>query len=111
MVPVIANGTLTNGQLNGEVCVVTGAGRGIGLEAARSLAWLGAKVIIAEIDWPSGEAAAKAVNAEFGEGSAIFIRTDVADPVSVKELSALAHKAYGHVDIVLNNATAFRMGR
>ncbi len=110
LVPVIANGTLKKGQLIGEVCLVTGAGRGIGLEAARSLAWLGAKVIIAEIDRPSGEAAAEAVNAEFGQGSAMFIRTDVADPANVKELSALVHKAYGHVDVVLNNATAFRMG-
>ena len=48
LVPAIARGNLRKGELNGEVCVVTGAGRGIGLEAARSLAWLGAKVVIAQ---------------------------------------------------------------
>jgi NAD(P)-dependent dehydrogenase (short-subunit alcohol dehydrogenase family) len=110
LVPVIANGTLTRGQLEGEVCVVTGAGRGIGLEAARSLAWLGAKVIIAEIDRQSGGAAADAVNAEFGEGTAIFVQTDVAATESVRNLLAVALSEFGHVDVVLNNATAFRMG-
>ncbi len=108
--PVIEKGSLRKGQLNGEVCVVTGAGRGIGLEAARSLAWLGAKVIIAEIDEQNGRAVAESVNADFGKGSAIFVRTDVADPDSVRGLSALANEVYGHVDAVINNATAFRMG-
>lgn len=39
---------LSRDSLAGKVAIVTGAGRGIGRELARALAWLGAKVIIAE---------------------------------------------------------------
>ena len=35
--------------MKNKVAIITGAGRGIGKELARALAWLGAKVIIAEI--------------------------------------------------------------
>jgi len=40
---------LSHTSLIEKVSVVTGAGRGIGKELARALAWLGAKVVIAEI--------------------------------------------------------------
>ena len=45
--PLIGTGKLRRSQLEGQVAVVTGAGRGIGYETARALAWLGAKVVIA----------------------------------------------------------------
>jgi NAD(P)-dependent dehydrogenase (short-subunit alcohol dehydrogenase family) len=46
---LIATGTLTRQSLAGQVAVVTGAGGGIGFEAARVLIWLGARVVIAEL--------------------------------------------------------------
>ncbi|MBI0583876.1 MAG: SDR family oxidoreductase [Methanomassiliicoccus sp.] len=96
--------------MNGEVCIVTGAGRGIGLEAARSLAWLGARVVIAEIDPATGAAAEAQLRKEFGERSALFIRTDVSSSESVRSLAIEIKRSCGHVSAVLNNATAFRMG-
>jgi NAD(P)-dependent dehydrogenase (short-subunit alcohol dehydrogenase family) len=50
--------------LRGETVIVTGAGGGIGYEAARALLWLGANVVIAEIDIPKGEQAAEVLGAE-----------------------------------------------
>ncbi|MFX1593582.1 MAG: SDR family NAD(P)-dependent oxidoreductase, partial [Promethearchaeota archaeon] len=41
---------LSKNALLNKVAIITGAGRGIGKELARALAWLGAKVIIAEIN-------------------------------------------------------------
>lgn len=41
--------------LRGEVVIVTGAGGGIGFEAARALAWLGAQAVIAELNQPDRE--------------------------------------------------------
>jgi NAD(P)-dependent dehydrogenase (short-subunit alcohol dehydrogenase family) len=110
MVMVIEKGTLKKGCMQGEVCAVSGAGRGIGLEAARSLAWLGAKVVIAEIDRRTGEDAAARINGDFGKGSALFVQTDVSDEKSVQAMAKEAIRKYGKVDVVLNNATVFRMG-
>lgn len=110
MTLIIEKGTLKRGCLDKEVCVITGAGRGIGLETARSMAWLGAKVIIAEIDQGTGERAAASINEEFGDGAAVLVRTDVADESSVNALADVALARFGRVDIVVNNATVFRMG-
>ena len=52
---IITKSNLTQDSFKGEVAIVTGAGRGIGYEAARALVWLGANVVIAEIDEKNGE--------------------------------------------------------
>jgi NAD(P)-dependent dehydrogenase (short-subunit alcohol dehydrogenase family) len=92
------------------VVVVTGAGGGIGYEAARALLWLGARVVIAEIDAKTGKAAAERLNREFGSGRVLFIQTDVGDERSVRRLADQAVRAYGQVDAVLNNATMAPLG-
>jgi NAD(P)-dependent dehydrogenase (short-subunit alcohol dehydrogenase family) len=107
---LISTGQLNPRSLQGQVAIVTGAGRGIGYEAARALAWLGARVIIAEIDRKTGEPAAKAINQEMGDSVAAFIQTDAGDDASITRLARKAFKRYGKVDIVLNNATITPMG-
>lgn len=109
-VPLIGRGTLTPRSLAGQVAVVTGAGRGIGYEAARALAWLGARVVIAELDRKSGLAAAQRICEEAGSPVALFVHTDVADERSVARLVREATPRFGPVDIVLNNATATPVG-
>jgi NAD(P)-dependent dehydrogenase (short-subunit alcohol dehydrogenase family) len=63
---LVGTGSLSSDSLSGRVAVVTGAGGGIGYEAARSLLWLGGKVIIAEINPRTGEQAARRLSQEFG---------------------------------------------
>jgi len=109
-VPLIGTGSLTREQLAGQGAVVTGAGRGIGLEAARALIWLGAKVIVAEIDRDNGKRAEGRLADEFGLGRAHFVQTDVGDERSVARLKREAERLMGTVDIVLNNATVTPMG-
>jgi NAD(P)-dependent dehydrogenase (short-subunit alcohol dehydrogenase family) len=107
---VVATGTLTPQSLAGQVAVVTGAGGGIGFEATRALVWLGARVIIAEVDPQTGPAAAEAICREMGAGAAIFVHTDVGDERSVGRLAQEAVRHFGQVDIVLNNATIAVLG-
>jgi NAD(P)-dependent dehydrogenase (short-subunit alcohol dehydrogenase family) len=107
---IIETGTLTPDSLEGQVAIVTGAGRGIGLEAARALIWLGAKVAIAEIHEETGTAAEKRLNDEFGGGSAIFVQTDVGSDRDVARLRREVLEAYSKVDIVINNATVASIG-
>jgi NAD(P)-dependent dehydrogenase (short-subunit alcohol dehydrogenase family) len=107
---VISTGRLTRQSLAGKVVVVTGAGGGIGFEAARSLAWLGAFVVIAEIDKKIGSAAADQLNAEFGSGVCVFIQTDVGNESSVNRLACQVLRKYHKVDALINNATIAPIG-
>ncbi len=108
--PLISTGRLARTALAGQVAIVTGAGGGIGYESARALAWLGARVVIAEIHNSSGKSAAERISREMGAGSALFIHTDVGDEGSVANLARHALRAFGEVDIVLNNATLAPVG-
>lgn len=107
---VISKGTLKRNQLNGSVALITGAGGGIGYETARSLIWLGVKVIIAEIDKVKGKKAAEELNREFGEESALFIHTDIGNDRSVRKLVKKINSTYGKLDIIINNATITPIG-
>lgn len=107
---LIENGTLTSRALAGQVAVVTGAGRGIGLETARSLIWLGAKVVIAERDENTGHRAEARLTKEFGERRTLFIQTDVGSERSIDRLKRRTLESFGKVDIVINNATVTPMG-
>ena len=107
---LIETGTLKRNSLKDKIAIVTGAGGGIGYEACRSLIWLGSKVIIAEINPKTGQQSAQKLNQEFGSDMALFIRTDIGDENSVKNLARQLDKTFGKVDIVINNATIAEIG-
>jgi NAD(P)-dependent dehydrogenase (short-subunit alcohol dehydrogenase family) len=101
---------LNPGLMRGETVVITGAGGGIGFEAARALLWLGANVVIAEINETSGRQAEASLAKEFGLGRVLFILTDVGDETSVKNVYSSAVRQFGKVDAVINNATIAVLG-
>ncbi len=101
---------LKSSALKNETIVVTGAGGGIGFETARALLWLGANVVIAEINEQGGAASADELAAEFGKEKVLFVRTDVGDEASVRHLFVQAEKTFGKVDVVINNATIAVLG-
>jgi glucose 1-dehydrogenase len=86
-------------KLDGKVAIVTGGARGIGLAIARRYVAEGAKVVIADVDQASGDAAARAL------GTACrFIATDVGDAQQAQRLIDEACTAFGSLDILVNNA-------
>lgn len=107
---IISKGCLEEKQLLGNIALITGAGGGIGYETARSLIWLGVKVIIAEIDKAKGKKAEIELNREFGDGNALFIHTDIGDEKSVKRLVKRVYRTFGKLDIIINNATITAIG-
>ena len=94
------------GRLRGKVAIVTGAGQGVGLGVARSLAREGAKVVCANRSTDKGEAAAAGITNDFPGAEAVYIQTDVARRESVDALVEGTLSAFGSVDILVNNATA-----
>jgi NAD(P)-dependent dehydrogenase (short-subunit alcohol dehydrogenase family) len=107
----IASGNLEAGVLADETVIVTGAGGGIGFEAARSLLWLGANVVVAEVDETAGHDAAARLVAEWDAEHVLFVHADVADDASVAELVRTVERRFGQIDVVLNNATFAPVGQ
>lgn len=92
-------------RLDGRVAIVTGAGHGIGKAYAHRLATEGAKVVIAELDGPAGEAVARDFREQGLQATAI--RTDVANEESVQAMARHAIAEFGRIDILVNNAAIF----
>jgi len=108
---LISTGKLTRDSLANQVIVVTGAGGGIGFEAARALLWLGARVVIAEVDKPKGTEAVQRLAAEFSADNVLFVQADVGNEDDVQHLAREAQRHFGKVDVVLNNATLAPHGK
>jgi 3-oxoacyl-[acyl-carrier protein] reductase len=94
-------------ELAGKVAIVTGAGRNIGRAIARHLAAAGASVVV---NARSNRAEADAVVAEIkaAGGNAIAVLADVGDAAAVEAMAQAALKAFGRIDILVNNASLRR---
>jgi NAD(P)-dependent dehydrogenase (short-subunit alcohol dehydrogenase family) len=109
--PLITSGSLQPDRLAGNVVIVTGAGTGIGLEAARALLDLEATVVVAEIDEAAGRRAALTLGSGRPEGRLLVIPTDVTDDASVERMVSRVLARFGRIDAVINNATVATAGQ
>jgi len=88
-----------------KVAIVTGSGQGIGEHYAKALAAEGASVVVAEINEANGQAVADAIIKSGGK--AIFVKVDVASEESAAACVDATLKAFGGVDILMNNAAIY----
>ena len=89
-------------RLSGKISVITGAAAGLGRAIASRYAQEGARVVAADIDEPQGQQLVQHLQ-EHGH-DARFIRTDVSDEHAVQHLFHTVASAYGHIDVLCNNA-------
>ena len=90
-------------RLENQIAIVTGAGRNIGEDVAKLFVEEGAKVAVVDLDPARGSRVAGEINAK-NPGKAISVVCDVASASSVDQMVQTAVKAFGGVDILVNNA-------
>ncbi len=92
-------------RLQDKVAIITGAGQGIGRAYAQRFAQEGAAVVVAEINEENGRRTAEEVK-KLGKPS-LYLKTDVSNEASTKEMAAKAAERFGRIDILINNAAIF----
>jgi NAD(P)-dependent dehydrogenase (short-subunit alcohol dehydrogenase family) len=95
-------------RLTGQIALVTGGTRGIGLACVRALAEAGAQVCFSGRSQQEGEAAESALGQE--GLSCKYIRADVASSPAVRDLIDQVVGEFGKIDILVNNAGICRYG-
>ena len=87
------------GRLDGKVCVITGAGGGMGREAAMLFTSEGAKVCAGDVTIAAAEE-----TVTMCEGEAFAFPVDVAEEKQVAAMMAAAAERFGGIDVLYNNA-------
>jgi 3-oxoacyl-[acyl-carrier protein] reductase len=93
-------------ELTGKVAIVTGASKGIGAAIAKRLAAAGASVVV---NYASSREGADRVVAEIAgkAGKAIAVKADVSKAADVQRLFDATKKAFGSLDVLVNNAGVY----
>ncbi len=93
-------------RLADRVAIVTGSGHGIGEAVARRFAAEGASVVVTDIDAAAAAEVARSIAS--GGGRALAVTTDVSQRAQVEALAAEAMRAFGRIDVLVNNAGVIR---
>ncbi|UVK52080.1 SDR family NAD(P)-dependent oxidoreductase [Mesorhizobium sp. AR02] len=88
----------------GNIAVITGAASGIGLAAAKRLALMGMKIVLADIGGTRLDEASRAVSAIAGGDAVLAVASDVSKADEVDRLADRAFGAFGEVSLLMNNA-------
>lgn len=93
-----------------KTVLITGGGGGIGFEASRAFSYMGAKVIIAEIDAEKGAQSQNKINKEFDNENVDFYQIDISDEGQIDDLYKYIIGKYSLLDVIIHNAAVVPMG-
>lgn len=94
-------------DLNGKICLVTGATAGIGKVTAQALATRGMEVILVGRKQEKAENVAEEIKAGTGNDSVYPLSADFSDLGQVRELAVTVKERYSRLDVLVNNTGAF----
>jgi NAD(P)-dependent dehydrogenase (short-subunit alcohol dehydrogenase family) len=89
-------------RLADKVAIITGSAGGMGKAAAELFAQEGASIVVTDVAAKEGEETARTIRDAGGQ--AIFVKANVTDEEEVKHMVNTAIDAFGHVDVLYNNA-------
>jgi NAD(P)-dependent dehydrogenase (short-subunit alcohol dehydrogenase family) len=99
---------VTGGVLDGQVAVITGAGRGLGRAYALAYASEGARLVVNDVDAASAASVVDEIAALGGD--AVASVDTVAEPSGAEAIVAAAVGRFGRIDVMITNAGADRRG-
>ena len=97
-------------RLSNKIAIVTGGAQGFGAGIAEALCSLNLHVVVADLNEEAGNYFTDHLNAVRRSSRAIFVKADVADPSSVKEMVIAVVREFGGLDIIVSNAGILRAG-
>lgn len=100
----------SKGRVEGRTIIVTGAAQGFGEGIARELMAQGANIVVADLNEATGEKTAASFNEKAGANKAIFVKTNVADMASLRNLIKETIVNFGALDAFVSNAGVVRAG-
>lgn len=100
----------SKGRVEGRTIIVTGAAQGFGEGIARELMAQGANIVVADLNEATGEKTAASFNEKAEANKAIFVKTNVADMASLRNLMKETILNFGALDAFVSNAGVVRAG-
>jgi rhamnose utilization protein RhaD (predicted bifunctional aldolase and dehydrogenase)/NAD(P)-dependent dehydrogenase (short-subunit alcohol dehydrogenase family) len=97
-------------KLNNKIAVITGGAQGFGAGIAESLFLKNMNVVIADLNEEAGKSFTAKLTSLKSKNKAFFVKTDVSDAASVKDLIINTIKEFGGLDIMVSNAGILKAG-
>lgn len=94
----------TSQQLEGKICLITGANSGIGKVTALQLARMGATVVLVSRDLARGERVRQEIRQQSGSQSVDLLKADLASQEDIRRLAREFQQHYQHLHLLINNA-------
>lgn len=99
-----------NVRVPNKVVIVTGGAQGFGKGIVEELVFEGAYIMIADVNDTLGKATVDEINRKKGKNHAVFYKTDVTDPESVKSMIDATIREFGGIDVLISNAGVLKAG-
>lgn len=98
-------------DMQGKVCLITGANSGIGKATALGLAQRGATVVMVCRDRARGEAAQQEIREQSGNQAVDLLLADLSSQASIRQLAEEFKRRYSQLHVLINNAGVFNLTR
>jgi rhamnose utilization protein RhaD (predicted bifunctional aldolase and dehydrogenase)/NAD(P)-dependent dehydrogenase (short-subunit alcohol dehydrogenase family) len=101
---------ITENKLSNKIAIVTGGAQGFGAGIAETLHSLNLNIIVADLNEETGTSFVSRLNSAKRTNRAVFVKADVSDSESVKEMVIETVREFGGLDIIISNAGVLKAG-